>query len=462
MNVHRRQATWMCWVTVVSFAAPAAAQLTATQPAASTRPAASPADDGPQVGTVTGDNVNVRSGSDQNYYAVTKLNRGDQVTIVGERFGWLEILPPVGTYSVIDKNYVDRVDDETGVLNGTVRVYAGSELDQRRYARQGNLHKGDRVQVIGETADGKCYRIVPPRGAHLWISGDYVARGARVARAPGPYPPTIETVKPGELKLTGDTPGEREAPLGPLPTPRPLAASPGSAQSGEYQLLLNAIEAEIAAESAKPVGDRVFEPILHKLQPLAEQDQDKLAKLYAEARIKQVQDHLELVAAVQEMRDLRAKRIAGADAMRRAREKIKAKAAVLPDDIIVRGDIRVSGIYDGSGNRPKRWRIVEPGVSPARTLAYIEVPPGSPIDPVQYYGRYVGIRASARRLLPGTMPPVPIYTVEEIKILDRAEQSKRAPDSPATASPLPPEATTSSTQPATPPAEPASSSDKAK
>ena len=51
-------------------------------------------------------------------------------------------------------------------------------------------------------------------------------------------------------------------------------------------------------------------------------------------------------------------------------------------------------------------------------LAYIEAPQGSPIDPVQYYGKYVGIRASGRQMMPGVMPPVPIFTVKEIVVQD--------------------------------------------
>ena len=63
-----------------------------------------------------------------------------------------------------------------------------------------------------------------------------------------------------------------------------------------------------------------------------------------------------------------------------------------------------------------RFRMVSP--EDRRTLAYIEVPQDSPIDPVQYYGKYVGIRASGRRIMQGVMPPVPIFTVKEIVVQD--------------------------------------------
>ena len=45
------------------------------------------------VGTVTGNDVYVRSGFHQNYYPVTKLNKGDKVTVLGEEYGWLKVEP---------------------------------------------------------------------------------------------------------------------------------------------------------------------------------------------------------------------------------------------------------------------------------------------------------------------------------------------------------------------------------
>ena len=453
MNAQTPRAAWMCWVAiaVIGLAASVFAQSTATRPAAPS-PAEGSAAMGPRVGTVTGNNVYVRSGSDRNYYAVAKLNRGDEVTIVGERFGWLEILPPPGAYSLVDKDYVDLVDDKMGVLNGKTWVQAGSDLAERHYAKQVKLDKGDRVRVIGQTADGKFCKIAPPRGAHLWISGDYVTPGRKVTRAEGPLPRVIETVKPGELRLPQAPPTVKEPGTPPLPTVEPsltLPASPhvpGLETDGKYRPLIDGIEKDIAAEQAKPPKDRILEPIIRKLRPIAEQGDDEMAKLYAQARIRQLQSYIELVEAVQEMRELRAKSVSTAEAMRLEREKIEA--ALAANDIVVRGEIRVSSIYNGSGRRPKRWRIVEPGARPTKTLAYIEVPPGSPIDPIQYYGRHVGIRASARRVLNSSGSPVPVYTVQEIKVLSPAGQSDRTSGSAVSASPSPEKVTAPSSQPA--------------
>jgi hypothetical protein len=111
------------------------------------------------------------------------------------------------------------------------------------------------------------------------------------------------------------------------------------------------------------------------------------------------------------------------------------------DDIVVRGEIQVSGIYDGRSGRTQRWRMVEPGTR--RTIAYLELAEGSPIDPVQFYGKYVGIRASARRLTDNTTPPLPIFTVQEIVVLDPLARRHAA-----LASEQPPVVPAPSTQPA--------------
>jgi len=452
MNAYPRRAAWAIIVPLAGFTTLAWAQAT-TRPAADAKtPPAGAA--GPKIGHVRGNNVYVRSGFHQNYYPVTKLNRGDEVTILGSEFGWLKIVPPAGTHSLMEQTYVDRVNDQTGVLNEAAQVYAGSNLNDRRYARQVMLPKGGRVQIIGETSDGAYYKIKPPRGAELWIKGDLVdqtGRLANLARAESPAVPRIEPVKPGELGLDGK-PVKPEASVTPAPgkpgpsiTPDPAPAA--LMDRNKHQMDINAIEAQIAAERTKPLDQRSFEPIVARLQPLAMQTEDPTTQLYAKVRLRQLQDHMELEAAVREMRELKEKVIDTADALAARRALIKARQAEPMDDIVVRGEIRVSGLYDGTASRPKRWRVVDP--ESGRTLAYIELAKGSPIDPVQYYGKYIGIRASARHMLRGALSPVPIYTIQEIVVQDPAARSKApAGGSVLTASPMPSAVAPPASQPA--------------
>ncbi|MHC4554061.1 MAG: SH3 domain-containing protein, partial [Planctomycetota bacterium] len=74
----------------------------------------------PFIAKVTGNNVYLRSGKGTAYYACGKANLDDRVTVVGQAFGWAEVLPPEGSYSWIHKNYVDvkEAQPTVGVLTG--------------------------------------------------------------------------------------------------------------------------------------------------------------------------------------------------------------------------------------------------------------------------------------------------------------------------------------------------------
>ena len=68
-------------------------------------------------------------------------------------------------------------DGKAGTVSQeNVYVRAGSELERRKTSTQVLLPKGESVSIIGD-ADG-FYKIVPPKGAHLFISAQYVAQEA--------------------------------------------------------------------------------------------------------------------------------------------------------------------------------------------------------------------------------------------------------------------------------------------
>jgi hypothetical protein len=73
-------------------------------------------------------------------------------------------------------------------------------------------------------------------------------------------------------------------------------------------------------------------------------------------------------------------------------------------------------MYTGSAGQARRWRQVDPKTD--HTTAYIEVAPGIAIDPVQFYGKYVGVEATSYQLLHGSVPPLPVYMVRNIKVTD--------------------------------------------
>ncbi len=128
----------------------------------------------PWEGEVTASNVYVRSGAGSNWYPTTKLNNGDRVVVLGEKFGWYQVAPVPGSFSYVDAAMVDRA---AGAKKGTIKqdkvyIRAGSSLESRKNATQVVLNKGDTVEIQGE-ADG-FLKIAPPSGAMLYISKQYV------------------------------------------------------------------------------------------------------------------------------------------------------------------------------------------------------------------------------------------------------------------------------------------------
>ena len=128
----------------------------------------------PWEGEVSGSNVYVRSGAGANWYPTTKLNAGDRVLVLGDKFGWYQITPPQGSFSYIDMAMVERkAGEKTGVVKqDKVYVRAGSALEQRKSATQVVLNKGSTVEILGE-AQG-FFKVTPPPGATLYISKQYV------------------------------------------------------------------------------------------------------------------------------------------------------------------------------------------------------------------------------------------------------------------------------------------------
>src|SRR3954467_12862489 len=82
------------------------------------------------IGEINADNVYVRSAAGENYYPTMKLARGTKVTVVGEKFDWLKIVPPDGSFCYVAKAYVDKGPGETAKANrADVNVRAGGVLN---------------------------------------------------------------------------------------------------------------------------------------------------------------------------------------------------------------------------------------------------------------------------------------------------------------------------------------------
>jgi len=320
-----------------------------------------------------------------------RLSTGTAVTVVGEEFGWLKIEPPPGSFCLIAKDYVDLDRDGSAVVSSDhVNVRAGSTLSSRRLPIM-QLEKGAAVKILGEHQDG-FYKIAPPPGAYLWIAKQFVRQVKQAA------PPKPDVGKPPAVK-TSQPPTSTQPTAARQPTSKPA--------EGKYQKLLDKLEAELEQETTgKPFTQWDLKPLLPRYEQIAKQDDEQVAKLFAQQRLKIIGDRIEIQQALKRIREGGEKLQDQRRLILQQRLAMRAKMVQLEEPFDAEGEIRKSWVFTA------RYRLVNP--QDDRTVAYLEPDPTWP-DPGNFLGRYVGVRA-ARKYLEGQLW---ILVPSQITLLER-------------------------------------------
>ena len=375
------------------------------------------------VGEVTTNDLYVRSGPSTNYYPVTKLNAGARVRVIDREGDWLGIVPPPGCFSLMADAYIDTGGGKRGVVNGdNVRVRAGSLLNEKKYAIQTKLSTGAEVELLGHT-EGMYYKIVPPQGCKLWLSAQYVQRvpdsvieaeaAGKIARPLAEASPAL-TEAPSTVSSTADPSGS------PTETTAELTASitPLSAdQIKDLRRQMEELDAQVKAETTKPLLRRELAPFVQRFQTLADQSDDEYIRLYAATRIGQIRDMMDMIEAVRQMRDLREQvRTDRTDALA-GRAGIRPRPIPIGDGFDVQGELRPSAVYNSPAG-PRRYRLVDPSKTPVRTVGYVEIPADSAIKAEDFLGRLVGVNARDIQLQTGDVDPIYIYVADRIVALE--------------------------------------------
>lgn len=369
---------------------------------------AAPTDDrnpGVYVAEVSGDDVYVRSGPSTNYYPVVKLAAGTRVRVVGKQGDWLTIDPPASCFSLIHKNFVDVDPDAAsgeGVVNGdAVLVRAGSLLSPQLSSKQLKLNRGATVHVL--KAHNEDYlRIVPPKGAHVFISARFVNRL-----------PAARTVERTAGTATAE-PAKAEAGTK-APTTTAKAKTPPDPKPGSLRDKIEAADALLAAEEKKPLLHRDFTEVIAQFEALSNQEVDAYARSYALARLVQLRDASETLALVKALRESGEALTADRKSALQTRERMRPPLPKIGGGFDAVGELRTSMIY-GSTAYPPRYRLV--GSDGLRTIGYVEIPKGSGIDVTRFLGRRVGVRSRETRLQTEDVDPLMIYVASELVLLD--------------------------------------------
>ena len=254
----------------------------------------------PFLAEITGDDVYIRSGPGTQYYNCGKARKDEKVKVVGNKFSWLQIVAPAGSYSWISKQYVqiDPRNNTSGtVIGDAVRVYAGSDEVQPMHSTsmQVKLNKGDKVTIVGEEKDGYC-KIAPPEGAYLWVSSQN-AKPLGTLMAPAqtptsvmpttthPVPATPFPTNSGSLKPQVSSPNEPNDSNMPSPAPAPAPVT----LEEQRMTQVHALKEKVDAEHAKPADQQSFADIKKELMEVAGDKQSPRAAHNAQSLLKVIE-----------------------------------------------------------------------------------------------------------------------------------------------------------------------------
>jgi len=266
----------------------------------------------PNIAEVIGTNVYIRSGAGTAYYFCGKANSPLKLIVVEEKNKWAKIIPPKGSFSWISKKYVeqDGKNPDLGFVTGdNVRIWAGSDHvgPMRSHSLQTRLNRGDQVRLTGQEKD-EYYKIIPPPGAHLWISSKHLKYVGPVPKPkpmvlppkPGsePEPQTKTLAQPGtvlkpdkkivEVKKVQPDVGTPVMQMSPV-------VGPKIAKCHELGKL-------ILAEVKKPSEEQDYSEIKKQLKTIADDPNAGKAKFYAEYYLDQLERYELAIVAEKELK----------------------------------------------------------------------------------------------------------------------------------------------------------------
>jgi hypothetical protein len=391
----------------------APAAMTFGQQPAAAAAQANPDDKLLYIGAIAADNVYVRSGQGDSYYPFFKLNRGDLVKVIEEKFGYVRVTA-VGpafrdAYGYIKHPRNDNSklrlspDNKTATTLGRVDILAPN-LDLAAQPKDSwktlvRLPADQAVKVIElkEMGDDVIYKVSLPPSASGWISAQFVPRASAedAETFKQILAGKIEAPQPTPAPTPSETLGAQDAAV--KPATNATAQAPGTDPNAQQQppAIPETVEQDSLAASTPPDDatttqpEQPREPTFEDLEqrfdqlrkePIETAEVMPLRELYVElaerhpndrrisraceARAAQLAIWSELQAKRQEVMAARDKMRATADETDAARATLERSA-----EYTAVGRIASSTIYDGA-SLPKLFRIQDPATG--RTIAYLK------------------------------------------------------------------------------------------
>lgn len=347
------------------------------------------------VGSINANAVYVRSGPSENDYPTMQLNKGAEVTVVGDRFNWLKIVPPDGSFCFVSKAYVNRAGDGTiGQSTGTPYVRVGSSLNPLKTKTAMTLEPGQRLEIIGE--QDEYFRVKPPAGVFLYVNKQFVDPVKQLPAGGGAQPVTAEikltqTPQPGQsTNVQGDQPSNNNENAA-IPSTQPVAvaennATPATQPSADAQAEFERLENLYSQSSQRPLDEQPITEMLSGYEKLATGDalpesMRRIAEFKAstlKGRAKMQEDFIGM-KKIQE--DSKSKQVALKAEQKEIQDRIENSAIQFYTAV---GTLRTSSLQLG---QPMMYRLTDP--ANGRTVVYLRSD-----DPKlgQMMGEFIGVK----------------------------------------------------------------------
>jgi uncharacterized protein YgiM (DUF1202 family) len=179
--------------------------------------------------SVVASNVNVRGQAKLKSEVLTRITKGQSVTVLEEIVrnnsgpeepsAWAKIALPPGAHVWINTAYIDASSQTVKAKKLNLRSGPGEN-----YSVIGRLQSGDAVKTI--TTKGDWTEIEAPTGAYAFMAAQYLKQGPAEAPAPTP-PPTEPTPAPTIVAAVPPVaPPPTEVPVVPPSTETPAMTNP--------------------------------------------------------------------------------------------------------------------------------------------------------------------------------------------------------------------------------------------
>lgn len=349
-------------------------------------------------GVINANAVFVRSGASDNDYPTVQLSKDAHVTVVGERFNWLKILPPDQSFCYVAKAYVNRAGDGTfGQIIGTsaVNVRIGSSLNLLKTKIATTLEPNQRVEILGE--QDEYYKIKPPASVFYFVNKQFVDP---VRQLPAPNAPQVSsndgaTTQPSQNVADGTTQTITPTIIGTQPqtsNPQIATAEPATTQPSTTQPTASAeaefdrLETLYSQSAQRPLDDQPIDELLKGYQKLAASDtlpesmrriaEFKLAAL--QTRAKMLEDY---ASVKKNQEDMKSKQMALQAEATELKDRVDKAALSFYTAV---GTLRTSSLQYGNGSL---YRLTDP--ANGRTIVYIR---SDDAKLASNLGSFIGVR----------------------------------------------------------------------